>query len=287
MKIWDKEKKEYYEEIEYGKRKLEFLYNTICGRILLKIIFSSRWFSKIQALYQKSRLSKSKIPRFIEKYKINMQKYKDVSEYKSFSDFFTRKRHIENKSYSNELVSIADSKVQVFNIDNNLLLKIKNSTYNIEDLIKDSMLANEYNGGICVVYRLSVDDYHRYMYLDDGILIDSKKIKGKLHTIRPISYKYNSFVRNSREVSIMKTKNFDKVIQIEIGAMLVGKIINNYKKEFEKMEEKGFFDYGGSTIVQLFKKDKIRIDKEIIKNSKEDVETKVEIGTRIGEKIYD
>ena len=85
----------------------------------------------------------------------------------------------------------------------------------------------------------------------------------------------------------MNTNNFGKVIQIEIGAMLVGKIVNNYNKEFKKLEEKGFFDYGGSTIVQLFKKNVIKIDEEIIENSKNDIETRVEIGMKIGEKIYD
>lgn len=287
MKIWDKSKNEYYEEIEYGKRKLEFLYNTIIGRLLLKIIFSSRWFSRLQALYQKSSISKYKIKKFIDRYKIDMKRYKDVSEYKNFSDFFTRKRNIINNSNSNELVSVSDSKVQVFIINSNLMLNIKNSMYSVKEIIDDDKIVEEFKDGICIVYRLSVDDYHRYMYLDDGTLTNYKKIKGKLHTIRPISYKYNSFVKNTREVSIMNTNNFGKVIQIEIGAMLVGKIVNNYNKEFKKLEEKGFFDYGGSTIVQLFKKDVIKIDEEIIENSKNDIETRVEIGMKIGEKIYD
>ena len=287
MKIWDKSKNEYYEEIEYGKRKLEFLYNTIIGRLLLKIIFSSRWFSRLQALYQKSSISKYKIKKFIDRYKIDMKRYKDVSEYKNFSDFFTRKRNIINNSNSNELVSVSDSKVQVFIINSNLMLNIKNSMYSVKEIIDDDKIVEEFKDGICIVYRLSVDDYHRYMYLDDGTFTNYKKIKGKLHTIRPISYKYNSFVKNTREVSIMNTNNFGKVIQIEIGAMLVGKIVNNYNKEFKKLEEKGFFDYGGSTIVQLFKKNVIKIDEEIIENSKNDIETRVEIGMKIGEKIYD
>ena len=50
--------------------------------------------------------------------------------------------------------------------------------------------------------------------------------------------------------------------------------------------KKGFFDFGGSTIVQIFKKDSIKIDEDIILKSKEGVETKVEIGMKIGEKAY-
>ena len=137
-----------------------------------------------------------------------------------------------------------------------------------------------------MIYRLSMDDYHRFMFLDDGNIINSKKIKGVLHTIRPISKRYNVFCQNSRQVTFLNTKNFGRVIQIEVGAMLVGKIVNYKKINFKRLEEKGYFDFGGSTIVQLFEKEKIKIDGDILTKSKENIETKVEIGMKIGEK-YD
>ena len=55
-------------------------------------------------------------------------------------------------------------------------------------------------------------------------------------------------------------------------------------KEFSKFEEKGFFDYGGSTIVQIIKKDNVEIDNEIMNMSADDIETKVKIGMIIGKK---
>ena len=132
-----------------------------------------------------------------------------------------------------------------------------------------------------------MDNYHRYMYLDDGILVSNKKIKGKLHTIRPISNKYNVYCTNSREISILNTKNFGQVVQVEVGAMLVGKIQNNKNIEFSKLQEKGYFDFGGSTIIQLFKKNAIVLDEDIIKMSKDNIETKVEIGMKIGGRYND
>ena len=284
MRVWDLKNKRYYEEIEYGKDRLDFLYNTFFGRIMLKLIFSSRWFSKFQALYQRSKFSKSKIKRFVNRYSINLDEYESISNYSSFSDFFRRKREIINRSGKKELVAIADSKVQVYDISSNLILSIKRCRYDVTELLQDSNLAKEYENGKCIVYRLSVDDYHRYMYLDNGEIVMTKRIDGKLHTIRPISYKYNSFTSNSREVCVINTENFGQVVQIEIGAMLVGKIVNNNNKYFNKLEEKGYFDYGGSTIVQLFKKDTISIEEEIMEKSKLDIETKVEIGMKIGEK---
>jgi phosphatidylserine decarboxylase len=133
-----------------------------------------------------------------------------------------------------------------------------------------------------LVYRLTQDDCHRYIYLDSGEEIEHKYIKGKLHTVRPISSKYKVFSQNSREYSVIKTKNFGQVVQIEIGALLVGKIVNYKKEQFNKFDEKGYFEYGGSTIIQLFKENTIFIDEDIINKSKENIETKVEIGEKIG-----
>ena len=285
MKIWDRKRNIFYEEKEYGKKKLDFLYNTFLGRILLKLIFSRVWFSKLQAIYQNSKISKRKILPFILKYNVDMSVYENQS-YNSFSDFFKRKRIIKNKTFENELIAIADSKLQVFSIQDNLELKIKQSIYSLNELIQDEQIVKKYKDGTCLIYRLSMDDYHRFMFLDDGNIINSKKIKGVLHTIRPISKRYNVFCQNSRQVTFLNTKNFGRVIQIEIGAMLVGKIVNYKKRNFKRLEEKGYFDFGGSTIVQLFEKEKIKIDGDILAKSNEDIETKVEIGMKIGEK-YD
>lgn len=284
MIIWNRKNNIYFEEKEYGKNKLKFLYNTFLGRILLKLIFETRWFSNLQAIYQKSRLSKRKIKPFIKKYNVDISLYDDINSYNSFSDFFKRKRRINNESMKNELVSIADSKITVVNLDSNSVLKIKNSVYDLKSLLQDTELADEYKNGICIIYRLSMDNYHRYMYLDNGTSISHKKIKGKLHTIRPISSKYNVYCTNSREYEVLNTGNFGQVVQIEIGAMLVGKICNYRKDKFNKLDEKGFFDFGGSTIVQLFKKDSVVISSDILEKNKKDIEVEVEIGMKIGER---
>lgn len=288
MKIWDRKNNKYIEEHESAQKYLEILYNTFFGRILLKTIFVSRWFSKVQAIYQRSILSKRKIKGFIKEHNVDMSKYEEVEKYKSFEEFFRRKRdvkkYIEKDTLNDEnLVSIADSKLQVFYLNENSVLKIKSSMYELKDLIEDDKITDKYKNGICLVYRLSVNDYHRYHFLDEGKIKYSKFIKGKLHTIRPISEKYNVYSKNSRYVSILETKNFGEVIQIEVGAMLIGKIVNHECESFNKLDEKGFFDFGGSTIVQIFSKDAVKIDEDIILKSNEGIETKVEIGMKVGE----
>ena len=73
-----------------------------------------------------------------------------------------------------------------------------------------------------------------------------------------------------------------KIIYIEVGALLVGKINNYNKNKYNKGEEKGYFELGGSTIV-ILTNDRIKIDNDIIEYSNKGIETKVKYGERIGE----
>ena len=116
--------------------------------------------------------------------------------------------------------------------------------------------------------------------------MSNKKINGKLHTVNPIVYdKYQVFTENKREVSFLKTTNLDEIIQIEVGALCVGRIKNRDIDEYKRYDEKGYFEFGGSTIIQLFKKNIIDIDKKILNNTKENIETQVSIGDVIGRVI--
>ena len=168
-------------------------------------------------------------------------------------------------------------------IDDNLKMKIKETYYSLEELLNDNALAKEYKNGICLIFRLIPSDYHRYIYMDYGIEIEHKKIDGILHTVNPISYsKYKVYKQNTREYSILQTKNFGQVIQMEVGALLVGKIVNYYKKIFNKGEEKGYFQFGGSTVILIIKNNVIEIDKDIMEMSNKKIETLVDIGENIG-----
>ena len=180
------------------------------------------------------------------------------------------------------MISIADSKLLVYNISEDLKFKVKNAIYDIEDIVENLEIAKQYMDGYCMVFRLGVNDYHRYIYLDDGELVSNYRINGVLHTVRSISEKYHAFSRNSREVSVLKTKRMGDVVQVEVGALLVGTIKNNYLSDFVKGEEKGCFEYGGSTSILLLKKDSVHIDKDIIEYSQKGIETKVSIGEKIG-----
>lgn len=283
--IYDRKNHKYIDE--QTNSTLSLLYNNMIGRFFL-FFATRRCVSKLGSLYLRSCLSKGRIKKMINKYQIDLSEYEDY-KYKSFNEFFMRKKKnsLKNLKKDNMLfMSPADSRLLVYEIDDNTCLNIKNSKYTVAELLKDDDLAQQYKGGYCFVYRLCVNDYHHYHYIDDAEIISKKKIDGVLHTVQPIAFKkYKVFSENAREYNVLKTKNFGTIVQMEIGALMVGKICNDEIDKIKRGNEKGHFEFGGSTIVILTKKGKVKVDDDILENSKKDIETKVSLFESVGRKL--
>lgn len=266
---------------------LRFLYGSAVGRMILATVVARPYFSKLVGCYKKSRFSKREMLSFIEKYNIDTTEY-PLKKMRSFNDFFIRKRKIScGNLKKGDLPAIADAKLLVYDVTDDLRLDVKQSSYTVAEILGDKKLARKFRGGKCLIYRLTVDDYHRYHFLDDGVIKRNYKIKGKLHTVRPIAAKYKVFSQNCREITVMKTDAFKDVVQVEVGATLVGCIKNHNKgRVFRRLQEKGYFEYGGSTIL-LFMKSNIVMDEDIIACSKKNIEVKVRIGEKIGYESID
>ncbi len=268
-------------------KTLTFLYNNPFGKLLLKLL-CRRFISNLGRLYMNSRFSKGRIGKLIKAENIDMSQY-EQREFSSFNDFFTRKI-LEGKREvdvsADAVISPADSKLTVYDIGDDSVYSIKGCDYSIKQLLCDEALANEFLGGKCFVYRLSVDNYHRYCHIDNAKELSRRFIKGILHTVNPIALiKHDVYGKNCRELTLLETENFGKVAYIEVGAMMVGRI-NNYpaKESVARGEEKGYFSFGGSTIVVLYKKDTVVLDGDILENSEKEIETTVLYGERVGSK---
>lgn len=262
---------------------LRILYGTFFGRLLLKAL-TLPIISRLAGKFMDSTLSVPLIKPFIRRNSIDMAQYVK-QDYRSFNEFFTRKIKPSARPISKAadvLISPCDSKLTVYPISEKSLFEIKGSMYSVADLLKNSAMAQRYCGGLCMIFRLCVDDYHRYCFIDSGVKSESVFIKGELHTVNPIALgSYNIYKRNSREYTVLHTKNFGDVVHVEVGAMLVGKICNRKLRRFRKGEEKGMFRYGGSTVVLLFEKDRVTIDDDILENSRNGIETVVKYGQRV------
>lgn len=275
----------YYQK---GQAKsLSFLYNTGIGRTCLKFLIKPS-VSKISGRFLNTNISTLMIKNFVKKNNIDMNEY-EQRKFRSYNDFFTRK--IANGKRSIDMnkkafISPCDAKLSVYSIDNTSTFSIKDSYYTVKDLLGGNELYKDYQNGLCLIFRLAVDDYHRYCYIDNGTKSNNTFINGELHTVQPIALgNYNIYKRNCREYTILHTENFGDIIQVEVGALLVGKIVNFHNEySFKKGEEKGMFEFGGSTIVLLVKENVIEIDQELIHNTKLGLETIVKYGERIGTK---
>ena len=272
---------------EKSPKGANFLYKNFFGRIILKVA-NKRFISKIVGRHLDKKKSVKYIENFIKDNNIDMSDYPKV-EYNSFNEFFSRKIKEGKRVFSGskkDFCSPSDSKLIVYKIDENKEFIIKDKTYTLESILRDKKLAKEYKNGYFLVFRLSVDDYHRYAYIDNGKVLKRKEINGKLHTVGPIAFdKFKVFQENQREYSVLKTENFGEIIQMEIGAMMVGKIVNHKKEKFSRGEEKGYFLFGGSTIVIIVKENVLEIDQDILNNSSVLMETKVKQGEKVAKRL--
>ena len=230
---------------------LRFLYNNAFGRFLLRPLIS-RPISKLAGAYLSSRLSKGLIKKFVKNNNIDLNEFYS-DNFRCFNDCFCRKIKEGQRPLEEGLIAPCDGLLSVYPIEDGLVLPIKQSQYSIAELLDDDVLAKEFDGGTVLVFRLCVNHYHRYSYFDDGVKGDNKFIKGRLHTVRPIALgQYPVFAQNCREMTVMDTVHFGKAVQVEVGAMLVGKIANLHGSgPIKRGEEKGMFLYGGSTVVLL------------------------------------
>lgn len=270
-----------------NEKFLKFLYETAFGRVFLKIL-ASKAVSCAAGAFLSLPLSKPLIKGFVRKNNIDLCKFYSDG-FKCFNDCFSRKIKETERPIDitpSHLISPCDAYLTVYNINSKTIFPVKQAEYDIESFLKDNALAEEFRDGMCFVFRLCVNHYHRYCFIDSGKLIKRKYIEGKLHTVRPIALRnVPVFCENCREISVFETNNFGKVIQAEVGAMLVGKISNYDIDTFSRGQEKGMFLFGGSTIVVLTKKDTVKADGEIMKNSSFGIETEVKYGQKIGIKL--
>ncbi|MCQ2506992.1 MAG: phosphatidylserine decarboxylase [Lachnospiraceae bacterium] len=279
-KVFYRKENRYIDINQGGEHFLDFMYGTIPGRMLLKLI-TGAWFSKLVGAYQSSFLSRGSVKKFIKKYEIDMSEF-EGEKYKNFNDFFTRIRKKNDFDTDlNRLISPCDCKMTAYSISDDLAIDVKRSVYTLPELLGTSDGLDEFKRGHCLVFRLTPADYHHYVFVDDGEIIESRRIEGELHTVHPIAYGAKIFSRNTREIHKLSTVNFGNMYYVEVGALCVGKIVNRECKTFTKGEEKGYFKFGGSTVILLVKEN-IEIDADILEQSEKGYETVLRCGMGIG-----
>lgn len=268
---------------------LRFFYGSLPGRILLKAL-TARPVSVAAGRFMDSGLSRPLIRPFIRRNGIRMAEYLPM-RYTCFNAFFCRPVRPELRPFPDEAAAFmapCDGLLSAYRITDGLVLPIKQGRYTVEELLGGDAAAETFRDGVCLVFRLCVNHYHRYAYADDGVILKKQFLPGVLHTVRPIALSaLPVFTQNCREYMLLDTAHFGSLAQIEVGAMLVGKI-ENYKGEgvpFRRGEEKGRFLYGGSTVVVLLEENRVQLDEALFENTARGLETPVILGEVLGRAV--
>lgn len=260
---------------------LEFLYKTAPGRVCLKAL-THPGLSRAVGRFLDTPASKFLIRPFVKSNGIDLSQY-EADDFHCFNDCFCRRVKPGRRPVDTDpaaLIAPCDGLLSVYPIRDGAVLPVKQSAYTLESLLGGDPVWREFREGTALVFRLCVDNYHRYGFVDSGVEKYRWFIPGVLHTVRPIALQSRPvFTENCREITLFDTDNLGLLAQIEVGAMLVGKIANHPPREsVKKGEEKGAFLYGGSTIIVLLQKNRAIVHEKYL----EPGEKPVKYGQRIG-----
>lgn len=236
------------------ERSIRWLYGTAPGRTCLKALVRPG-ISKAAGAFLSTPLSRPLIRSFVKNNGIDLSEY-EGAPYRNFNEFFCRRirdgaRPVDGSP--DTLVSPADSLLTVLPLTPDGRFAIKNTSYTAAELLDDADLAARYAGGFAFIFRLTVTDYHRYCFPAAGCVTAQRRIPGELHTVSPIpGAAIPVYHRNTREYVLLETERFGTLVCMEVGAMLVGRIVNEpVDGPVVKGQEKGHFEFGGSTVVVL------------------------------------
>ncbi|KAF9429104.1 hypothetical protein BGZ76_001806 [Entomortierella beljakovae] len=293
----------------YARIGMHLLFATMVDRKLLKTHKIRHLFS-VQSVNQGKHFdapeSVAQINHFIKTFKLDLSELlqPNIKDYKSFNEFFYRRlrpdaRPIHELENPNIIVSSADCRLCVFeSISSATQVWIKGKSFTVKNLVQDETLASQFEGGSIAIFRLAPQDYHRFHSPVTGTIANNAaKIDGTYFTVNPMAVnRINVFTENVRQVSIIdleqqgetKNQSFDQCVYVSIGALLVGSIVLTGAKEqgtrVQKGDELGYFAYGGSTCILLFKEGAVQFDEDLVDNSLKGIETLVRVGECIGER---
>lgn len=293
IKLYNRYTEQFEQEKVYGEAAVEWLYGGGIGSVFAPFL-AGKWFSKMYGSLQDTSWSQGKVLPFIENFNINMDEYETTSDdptkpFSSFNDFFIRKFKPGKREFATGKAMAAPAEARYFGsncLGENTSVPVKGKFLNPLDMIKDSQYKDRFVGGPFYIARLCPVDYHRYHYPDNGKTLEQFRQHGPLHSVNPLALKFRPslFLENEREVSILETENFGLLAYIEVGAICVGKIVQSHKEEsFGRGAEKGYFLFGGSTVIVLGELGKWELSDDIVNHTRNNVETYIHLGDEIAQ----
>lgn len=294
IKYYNRKNESYEIEKVAGDNYLNWIYTSPKGIRLLEALIKRRFISQLYGWYLDRGFSRRKINPFIQEFNLDMSiTEKKENEFFSFNDFFYRKLQSSARPIDPDprsVISLGDGRLFAYeNIQIDQLVQVKGFTYSLRELIKNDPVAEKYQHGTCLILRLCPTDYHRFHFIDDGICEETTPIKGFYYSVNPIALQRieKLFCENKREWSIFHSEHMGDLLYVEVGATCVGSILQTYPpyQKVNRGEEKGYFKFGGSTVILFFEPNRIKMDQDIVEQTKLGYESYVLMGEKIGQRM--
>ncbi len=287
--VWNRRSHREEEEQVYGGRLMRWVYGTWPGRVFLQALLAQAWVSQLVGAYKSTRWSGRAVAAFIQQYKIPMQEFEEVP-FASFNSFFIREFRQGARSFcgvASEFSAPAEGRYLAYERSHpGIVYPVKGKYLSATAILADEKLAAEFEGGPLVIARLCPLDYHRFHYPDAGREVKRYRVPGPLHSVNPfvLSLKEDVLCTNERVVSVLQTEQFGLLAYVEVGALCVGKIVQAHPgtSGFSRGEEKGYFLFGGSTVILLGQPGAWKPDDDLLEKTREGRECLVRLGERIG-----
>ncbi|MCL2467071.1 MAG: phosphatidylserine decarboxylase [Micrococcales bacterium] len=275
--VYDRATGTTYTERPAGTSALRVLYGNRAVRPLTNALVTRRWVSRVLAWPTRRRASTRQIPAFVATHSICLDDHPERA-YTSFADFFVRTLNPGARPFDPDvqrLCSPADSKLLAVPVGSTV--RVKGFDYTLDQLVGRAWTGPQPRWAL--VFRLTVDDYHRFSYVDDCTVTDSYELPGRLHTVGPWSDGLPVLAENHRVVAWLETERFGTVVAVVVGAMTVGRVLVYPRTTAARGDEQGRFELGGSTVVLLTD---AQVDDDIVDRSRQGVETRVRLGEAVG-----
>jgi len=282
---WDREGGRLQPELIPHESLLRWLYESHLGGLMANLC-SRRSFSRLITWWSHGTGSRRRIESFVRTFDVQMEEYESVS-YESFNDFFIRKFRDGVRSFCAEperLPAWAEGVCLGWEcVTGTETFPVKGEHLTPAALLGSAEKAAAFSGGPLLLIRLRPQDYHRFHFADEGDIVEHYRVPGRLHSVNMLSLRQRSDVlaRNERQVTIQQSARFGQLAYVEIGALLVGRIVQLDVAHAQRGQQKGYFEYGGSTVALFGEPGAWKPDDDILAQTANRVETLIRLGTPI------
>jgi len=295
IQVFDRQRGIVAEEKVLGGGWIDRGYGTRIGSVLMGAPWFQRGMSRMIGAFQASAISRGRIDDFVRDFGVEIEDYEvPAAGFRSFSEFFVRSLKPGRRPFpadARRLGSPAEGRLTVFPLRNGRAqLIVKGQKLDVRDLapgMEEIRQAMPHEGHV-FVFRLCPIDYHRFHFCADGDIVRLGHQSGELHSVNPAAHRVlpDIFLRNERQLCLYRSPTFGPLLQCEVGAFAVGKIVQTFHgHQVGRGQEKGYFDFGGSSVLLVTDARHLKPDEDLLRRTEEGIESLVRVGEALASAI--